>query len=645
MRGSYSCVGIANPLIKRRIENNRRMNETLEEMARAIFKSWFVDFDPVHAKAALKNHSPLEGESANQGQSPQMRRWGDIKRQYTTKAQHPSDQKEGDISLSNPGVRDWTVARAKRYLATMDAATAALKNHSPLEGESANQGQSPQMRRWGDIKRQYTTKAQHPSDQKEGDISLSNPGVRDWTVARAKRYLATMDAATAALKNHSPLEVESANQGQSPQMRRWGDIKRQYTTKAQHPSDQKEGDISLSNPGVRDWTVARAKRYLATMDAATAALKNHSPLEGESANQGQSPQMRRWGDIKRQYTTKAQHPSDQKEGDISLSNPGVRDWTVARAKRYLATMDAATAALKNHSPLEGESANQGQSPQMRRWGDIKRQYTTKAQHPSDQKEGDISLSNPGVRDWTAAHAKRYLATMDATTAALFPSAFGDDGLPVGWIRKALKDFTIELESGKRPKGGIDKSLSEGVPSIGAESLLKIGEFEYSKLKFVKKEFAEESSKGWVQNYDVAIYKDGANVGDPTRVSLFGNGFPFDRFMVNEHVFLIRSKAMGQPFLYYLFQSVMLLQQLHSMGTSKAAQPGLNQQEVLSCEFIAPNEELFEVFNRTIIPLVDRRLAIGQENQTLAELRDTLLPKLMSGEVRVKNTINELEGIV
>lgn len=34
-----------------KIELNRRMNETLEEMARAIFKSWFVDFDPVRAKA------------------------------------------------------------------------------------------------------------------------------------------------------------------------------------------------------------------------------------------------------------------------------------------------------------------------------------------------------------------------------------------------------------------------------------------------------------------------------------------------------------------------------------------------------------------------------------------------------------------
>ena len=38
-----------------KIELNRRMNETLEEMARALFKSWFVDFDPVRAKMEGRN--------------------------------------------------------------------------------------------------------------------------------------------------------------------------------------------------------------------------------------------------------------------------------------------------------------------------------------------------------------------------------------------------------------------------------------------------------------------------------------------------------------------------------------------------------------------------------------------------------------
>ena len=67
-----------------KIELNRRMNDTLEEMARALFKSWFIDFDPVHAKAALRNHTP------------------------------------------NHSPLDWTVERARAYLDRMDPSIAAL---------------------------------------------------------------------------------------------------------------------------------------------------------------------------------------------------------------------------------------------------------------------------------------------------------------------------------------------------------------------------------------------------------------------------------------------------------------------------------------------------------------------------------------
>jgi type I restriction enzyme, S subunit len=47
-----------------KIELNRRTNETLEAMARAIFKSWFVDFDPVKAKAEGKKPFGMEDETA-----------------------------------------------------------------------------------------------------------------------------------------------------------------------------------------------------------------------------------------------------------------------------------------------------------------------------------------------------------------------------------------------------------------------------------------------------------------------------------------------------------------------------------------------------------------------------------------------------
>jgi type I restriction enzyme S subunit len=48
-----------------KIELNRKMNETLEQMAKALFKSWFVDFDPVHAKAAGRQPAGMDKATAD----------------------------------------------------------------------------------------------------------------------------------------------------------------------------------------------------------------------------------------------------------------------------------------------------------------------------------------------------------------------------------------------------------------------------------------------------------------------------------------------------------------------------------------------------------------------------------------------------
>jgi type I restriction enzyme S subunit len=47
-----------------KIELNRRMNQTLEAMAQALFKSWFVDFDPVRAKAVGRPPTRMDAETA-----------------------------------------------------------------------------------------------------------------------------------------------------------------------------------------------------------------------------------------------------------------------------------------------------------------------------------------------------------------------------------------------------------------------------------------------------------------------------------------------------------------------------------------------------------------------------------------------------
>lgn len=224
------------------------------------------------------------------------------------------------------------------------------------------------------------------------------------------------------------------------------------------------------------------------------------------------------------------------------------------------------------------------------------------------------------------------------TASLFPSAMQDSELgeiPAGWEIKLLGDCDFDIESGKRPKGGIDKSLMSGVPSVGAESIAPVGQFNFGNVKYITEEFASKAKKGWVKNYDVALYKDGGQPGlFKPRVALYGNGFPYDSFLVNEHVFLLRSQMLGQPFLYHLISSQGLLEQLIAKGSAKAAQPGLNQTEVKTSKFVYANPPILEVFNNMVKPMLDQQLLNGKESLTLAELRDALLPKLLSGELQI-----------
>lgn len=55
-----------------KIELNRKMSQTLEEMAQALFKSWFVDFDPVHAKAKSNSDEELEAAAKELGISKEI---------------------------------------------------------------------------------------------------------------------------------------------------------------------------------------------------------------------------------------------------------------------------------------------------------------------------------------------------------------------------------------------------------------------------------------------------------------------------------------------------------------------------------------------------------------------------------------------
>ena len=201
-------------------------------------------------------------------------------------------------------------------------------------------------------------------------------------------------------------------------------------------------------------------------------------------------------------------------------------------------------------------------------------------------------------------------------------------IPSNWDVKKLGDVLITLESGKRPKGGIS-DIDDGIPSIGAENILGLGKFDYSKNKLISHDFFNQMKKGIIQDKDVLLYKDGAQLG---RKSLFMNGFPFDVCCINEHVFRLQSNGeVSQFYLYLWLDQPIMTNEIINLN-SNSAQPGINQTDVKSLPILVPDIEIMDKFENIISPMMNQIFDNALEINKLSLLRDTLLPKLMSGEI-------------
>lgn len=211
-------------------------------------------------------------------------------------------------------------------------------------------------------------------------------------------------------------------------------------------------------------------------------------------------------------------------------------------------------------------------------------------------------------------------------------------IPSNWNVKKLSDVLITLESGKRPKGGIS-DIEDGIPSIGAENILGLGKFNYSKNKLISHEFFSTLKKGVIQDKDVLLYKDGAQLG---RKSLFMKGFPFDICCINEHVFRLQTNdEINQFYLYLWLDQEVMTNEIINLN-SNSAQPGINQNDVKSLPILVPELKIISNFNKIISPMMNQIFDNALEINKLTKLRDTLLPKLMSGEIDVSKINCDLD---
>jgi type I restriction enzyme S subunit len=116
----------------------------------------------------------------------------------------------------------------------------------------------------------------------------------------------------------------------------------------------------------------------------------------------------------------------------------------------------------------------------------------------------------------------------------------------------------------------------------------------------------------------------------------------EKYIVNQRVGLLRprnSVGIDYPYLYILTNSTLFIEDLRSRANS-GVQVNLSTSEIRNTKIIIPDFQTNSAFDQAVKPFFLRLFNSQKENHSLRTLRDTLLPKLISGELEVNESLLE-----
>ncbi|MYC80897.1 MAG: restriction endonuclease subunit S [Acidobacteria bacterium] len=239
-------------------------------------------------------------------------------------------------------------------------------------------------------------------------------------------------------------------------------------------------------------------------------------------------------------------------------------------------------------------------------------------------------------DWSVDRARAYLDGMDPDIAALFPDSLVDSALgpiPEGWEVRALGEC-FEVERGLSYKGSALSSF--GVPMHNLNSIFEGGGYKNDGIKYYRGDYRPRHV---VQPGDVIVANteqghDRMLIGFAAIVpKCFG-----DNGLFSHHIYRVRTKssfAFAPDFVCRLLNT----QAIHDTVSGYATGTTVNMLPVDALRiprFVAPLAQVVTTFSTIAEEARVRQEAFIAESRTLAIVRDTLLPKLISGKMRVKD---------
>jgi type I restriction enzyme S subunit len=213
-------------------------------------------------------------------------------------------------------------------------------------------------------------------------------------------------------------------------------------------------------------------------------------------------------------------------------------------------------------------------------------------------------------------------------ASLFPDSFEDSELgeiPAGWAVKSLGEVTNYLNRGISPS-----YVDDGGVLVLNQKCIRHGEVDASKGRRhdpLKRSIVDRI----LQFGDILVNSTG--VGTLGRVAQFLQ--VEEETIVDSHVTVVRA-AGAEVSEHYLGVALGLRQdEIEALGEGSTGQTELSRSKLAEILVLVPSPPIIDQFDRLCGPLRQARITNGQESASLASSRDALLPKLISGQLRVR----------
>lgn len=218
--------------------------------------------------------------------------------------------------------------------------------------------------------------------------------------------------------------------------------------------------------------------------------------------------------------------------------------------------------------------------------------------------------------------------LEQQAVALFKSWFVDFSLFGGTVPENWEDTTLENITTLITRGIAPKYSDNSDQTVVNQKCIRNHTID---LSLARSHTPKAINEKWLQFGDLLIN----STGDGTLGRVAQVWFAPKALTVDSHVTIVRP-AREELIFYIGLWGILHEKEIESLHTGSTGQTELPRDRVKMLKLLLPDNISLSRFNSIIAPMTSTIISNQEENQKLANLRDTLLPKLMSCEIGVAN---------